>query len=128
MGTLLLSDQANSASFDCNKAAIWSEKTICKNPELSKLDDAMAAKYKKKLARAADYEDSKAYKKEVMANQQAWLKFQRNTCKDTKCLSREYAEYITERYNLHKAWVSVSDLRPSDLPDKNAFGKFSKTH
>ncbi|WP_261869229.1 lysozyme inhibitor LprI family protein [Psychrobacter sp. JCM 18901] len=46
LGTCLLSTYANSASFDCNKAASWVEKTVCESSELSKLDDTMAKKYK----------------------------------------------------------------------------------
>ena len=122
--TLLLCGQANSASFDCNKATTWTEKTICKNSELSKLDDAMARKYRKNLANVPDYEVSKDYKNNVIADQQLWLKFQRNTCKDTKCLIREYKEYIEDK--TYDDWNN--DLSPSDMPDKNAFGEFSKKH
>ena len=122
LGTLLLCGQANSASFDCNKAATWTEKTICKNPELSKLDDAMAKKYIKNLANVSDYEVSKDYKNNIIADQQLWLNFQRNTCKDTQCLIREYKEYIEEKsYN---DWDD--ELSSANLPDKNAFGEFSK--
>ncbi|MGM8900630.1 lysozyme inhibitor LprI family protein, partial [Psychrobacter sp. 1Y4] len=62
LGTCLLSTYANSASFDCNKAATWVEKTVCESSELSKLDDTMAKKYKSNLDAAPDYEDSKAFK------------------------------------------------------------------
>lgn len=119
---LVVSGQANSASFDCNKATTWTEKTICKNPELSKLDDAMVTKYKKKLSSKSDYEDIKVYKNNVMIDQQLWLNFQRNTCKDTKCLIREYKEYIGEK--TYSNWND--ELSSSDLPDKNVFGEFSK--
>ncbi len=54
LGTCLLSTYANSASFDCNKAATWVEKTVCDSPELSKLDDTMAKKYKINLDAAPD--------------------------------------------------------------------------
>ena len=46
LGACLLSTYANSASFDCNKAASWVEKTVCGSPELSKLDDTMAKSIK----------------------------------------------------------------------------------
>lgn len=123
LGASLLSTYANSASFDCNKATTWVEKTICKNPELSKLDDTMSAKYKKKLASAADYEDIKTYKHNMVVDQQLWLKFQRNTCKDIKCLSREYKEYIEEK--TYYDWDD--EPNPSNLPLKNSFGEFSQT-
>ncbi len=122
----LFSTLANSASFDCNEANTWVEKTICKNPELSKLDDTMAKKYKVDLASAADYKDSKTYKDELVEKQRTWLRFQRNTCTETKCLIREYKEYIEEKANYGVAWSFASELSRADLPSKNAFGKFSK--
>ncbi len=47
LGTCLLSTHANAASFDCNKATTWIEKTICTNTELSDLDEAMAKNIEK---------------------------------------------------------------------------------
>ena len=126
LGACLLSTPANSASFDCNKAATWIEKTICKSAELSKLDDDMAKKYKENLASTANYEDSKAYKDKLIEEQRTWLRFQRNTCTETKCLIREYKEYVEEKANYGVAWSFASELNQSELPSKNAFGKFSK--
>ncbi|MGO1744136.1 MAG: lysozyme inhibitor LprI family protein [Psychrobacter sp.] len=127
LGVYLLSTHANSASFDCKKATTWVEKTICENPELSNLDEAMAKKYKVDLTSAADYEDSQAYKDGLINSQRTWLKFQRNTCKDTSCLIREYKEYIEEKS--HDALSQSDSNKPnrSDLPSKNAFGKFSES-
>ena len=62
----LLSTPASSASFNCNKAATWVEKTVCESPELSKLDKAMAKKYRSDLNNAANDEDSEIYKKNVI--------------------------------------------------------------
>uniref|UniRef100_UPI00387E9933 lysozyme inhibitor LprI family protein n=1 Tax=Psychrobacter sp. GW64-MNA-CIBAN-0177 TaxID=3140449 RepID=UPI00387E9933 len=57
LGTALLFTHAHSASFDCEKAATWVEKTICESSELSNLDEAMANKYKQELANNSGYED-----------------------------------------------------------------------
>ena len=122
VGISLLSTHTNSASFDCNKASTWVEKTICKSPELSKLDEAMAKKYRKDFINAANDEDSNIYKNNVIIDQKLWLNFQRNTCKDTDCLIREYEEHIGEK--TYSDWTD--ELSSSDLPDKNAFGEFSK--
>lgn len=119
LGVCTLNSNANSASFDCNKATTWVEKTICANPELSKLDDAMAQKYEKNLADTSD----KDYKNNLTIDQKLWLKFQRNTCKDIECLIREYKEYIGEK--TYRDWGN--ELSSSDLPDKNALGDFSQT-
>lgn len=122
LGVCLLSNHANSASFDCKKASTWVEKTICQSPELSKLDDAMAKKYRANLNDGANEENSESYKNNVIIDQKLWLNFQRNTCKDTKCLKREYEEHIGEKTDSN--WND--DLDSSDLPNKNAFGEFSK--
>ncbi|CAN6959471.1 Lysozyme inhibitor LprI N-terminal domain-containing protein [Psychrobacter okhotskensis] len=124
LGVCLLSTYANSASFDCKKATTWVEKTICESTELSKLDEAMAKKYKNDLINESNDKDSKDW---VIYEQRTWLKFQRNTCKDTSCLIREYKEYIEEKS--HDALSKSDSSKPnrSDLPSKNAFGKFSES-
>ena len=122
LGTALLSTAAHSASFDCKKAATWVENTVCANDELSKLDEAMAKKYKQNLANIANEEDIEAYKNNMIIDQKLWLNFQRNTCKDTKCLIREYKEYMGEK--TYYDWDD--ELSSYDLHNKNAFGEFSK--
>jgi uncharacterized protein len=61
-----LSTQANAASFDCKKAASKMEKTVCSNPELSKLDDAMAKAYHDALASLSPegQKETKEYQKQ----------------------------------------------------------------
>ncbi|MBI0425930.1 lysozyme inhibitor LprI family protein [Psychrobacter sp. NG27] len=126
LGACLLSIYANAASFDCNKAASWVEKTVCDSPELSKLDDVMAKKYRTNLNDAANEEDSKSYKNNLIIDQNLWLNFQRNTCKSEECLIREYKEYIEAQANYGVAWNFPDELSRSDLPSKSAFGKFSQ--
>ena len=120
----LLSNTANAASFDCNKASTWIEKTICADSKLSKLDDVMAKKYKIELASATDYEDSKD---RMIYEQQSWLTFQRNTCKDIACIIREYTERIEDKAQYGVAWNFPDELSHSDLPSKSSFSNFSKT-
>src|SRR5208337_1331573 len=64
----LLSTQANAASFDCKKAASWVEKTVCSNPQLSKLDEQMAKAYHDALASL-----SPEGQKETKQYQKQWL-------------------------------------------------------
>lgn len=123
LGICILNSNANSASFDCKKAETWVEKTVCADPKLSKLDDAMAQKYKQNLADTSDKDD----KNNLTIDQKLWLKFQRDTCKDTACLIREYREYLGEEVAYGVAWDLSDELNDSDLPSKNAFGEFSKT-
>ena len=123
LGVCLLSTYANSASFDCKKATTWVEKTICESTELSKLDEAMAKKYKNDLINESNDKDSKD---RVIYEQRIWLKFQRNTCKDTACLVREYKERIEDTVHYGVAWNFPDELSSSDLPSKSLFGEFSK--
>ena len=43
---LFLHAHGNAASFDCAKASSPTEKMICQNPNISKLDDRLSAAYK----------------------------------------------------------------------------------
>ena len=122
----LLSTAASSASFDCNKANTWVEKTVCTNAELSKLDSTMSEKYKRDLANTSDYEDSEIFKGNMIIDQRLWLRFQRNTCTDTECLIREYKEYIEDKNYHGVAWDFANGLNRSNLPSKNSFGEFSQ--
>lgn len=126
LGTALLPATAHSASFDCKKAATWVEKRVCANSELSKLDDAMAEKYKRDLANTSDYEDSGIFKDNMIIDQRRWLRFQRNTCADTECLIREYKEYIEDKNYNGVAWDFPNELNRSNLPNNNSFGEFSQ--
>jgi len=65
----LFSTQATAASFDCKKAASWVEKTVCSDPELSKLDEEMAKAYHDALASL-----SPEGQKEIKQYQKKWLK------------------------------------------------------
>ena len=65
----LLSTQALAASFDCNKATTWLEKTVCSNPELSKLDEELAKAYHDALASL-----SPEGQKETKQYQRQWFK------------------------------------------------------
>ena len=125
--TSLLAMPAFSASFDCGKASTWVEKTICSNSELSRLDEAMAKKYKAELA-SADNEDYSQNHRIITKNaQQEWLKFQRNTCVSEACLIREYKEYLGKKSLEGVVWDNAESLSTSELPNKTAFGKFATT-
>jgi uncharacterized protein len=68
------------ASFDCGKAQTSVEHLICDNPEISKLDEEMAAKYKAVLK-------DNAQAKAVRQAQRQWLK-ERNRCEDVACIKQ----------------------------------------
>ena len=73
------------ASFDCAKASSKTEKAICNNPELSKLDEKMADAYK--AAVAVD--------KNTKASQIAWIK-ETAKCADEACMIASYNKRIAE--------------------------------
>lgn len=79
---------ARAASFDCAKAASPTEKAICRDPALSRQDEAVAAAYKAALTlwpagNWATY---------IRAEQRNWLKDRDRICKggDVACLKRDY--------------------------------------
>jgi hypothetical protein len=86
----LLSTQAIAASFDCNKAASWLEKTVCSDPELSKLDEQLGKAYQDALASLSPegQEETKQY-------QRQWLK-QLPGCQSDGCLEDSYKERIEQ--------------------------------
>lgn len=82
LGWLALSFAAQAASFDCVKAVSKVEKLICADPELSKLDEKLAATYKTAL------QDEKQAET-IRRSQKQWMK-DRNSCADAICLKHTY--------------------------------------
>ena len=74
------------ASFDCAKASTDIEKMICADPHLSQLDEHLGRLYPAAVAKHPD----------LKAAQQSWLRSQRNSCRDTACLSQAYQQRIAE--------------------------------
>ncbi|WP_342051562.1 MULTISPECIES: lysozyme inhibitor LprI family protein [unclassified Cupriavidus] len=75
------------ASFDCNKAASSIEKLICSSPETAAADKRLAGAYSAARAKASDTNALKA-------DQNGWMKAQRNACTDAGCLLRVTEERI----------------------------------
>mgnify|MGYP003482114419 CR=1 FL=1 len=70
--------QSQAASFNCAKAASYSEKSICTDSGLSHLDEQLSAEYGRAL-------DSAANRNQVRLDQQEWLRL-RDNCKTRSCL------------------------------------------
>ncbi|NTZ81700.1 DUF1311 domain-containing protein [Burkholderia metallica] len=84
---LLMPVAAHAAGFDCAKAASPTEKTICADTALSKLDGDLSAAWKRALAKGGDTAALKAA-------QLKWLK-QRDQCgSDASCLGDRYRERL----------------------------------
>ncbi len=75
------------ASFDCAKASTKIEHMICDNKDISRLDSQVAKLYKKGLAKSSN---ERLYR----LQQVAWLKQERNICKDIACLYQAYTSRI----------------------------------
>jgi len=95
---LLASTTGFAASFDCAKAKTTQEKAICASPELSDLDDQMAAAYQA-LLKIAPLE----YAAAVREDQRGWLNERALKCgpkldeeKLQACLKDEYKSRIPE--------------------------------
>jgi uncharacterized protein len=81
----------NAASFDCNKAASFSEKAVCSNELLSKLDDALSRNFK--FMSASDI--GRGALKDLKNTQKKWLA-EREKCKDEYCLVETYRKRVDE--------------------------------
>lgn len=80
----------NAASFDCAKARSYVEKTICKDEELSRLDDALAERYNAALSNSTDPE-----RKKLRVEQLRWLK-RRDSCSIRRCIQDYYEIRLSE--------------------------------
>jgi uncharacterized protein len=103
----LLSTQAIAASFDCNKAATWVEKSVCSNPELSKLDEELAKAYHDALASLSPegQEETKQY-------QRQWLK-------QILYIKAKYDKFYAE----HKEHLAISHDEFIVMDLENAYKK-----
>ncbi len=78
-----------SPSFDCEKATTTTEKLICSNNDLAQADVQLAQTYKASLSIASD-------KTAMKREQAAWLKNQRDVCKDAKTMLQVYQVRISQ--------------------------------
>jgi uncharacterized protein len=99
----------HAASFDCKKAKTHTERTICANADVSKLDSEMAVKYKVALAQSS-HEEAVILK----ARQKKWLTYRDKVCKNKEdCLTQLYKEQIT---TLTQWKLCVDISRVLDIP------------
>jgi uncharacterized protein len=78
---------SHAASFDCKKAKSYAEKTVCSTPQLSNLDDLLAASFIKVMNSTSD-------QKTLKAEEHDWLVNERNVCTDVDCLKTAYKSRI----------------------------------
>lgn len=105
----LMANQAMAASFDCKKAASATEKTICTDSNLSSQDDKLQQSYQAALDSL-----SLAKKPRLVAEQRNWIRYVRNICSDSLCLSKAYLARIdllgrTRKFIVDDAQCSIPD-------------------
>ena len=86
VGWLVLDITAQAASFGCAQADSKVEHLICDNPEISRLDDGLAASYQAALQN----ESQAGVIKQV---QKRWVK-ERNSCTEAGCVKAAYASRL----------------------------------
>ena len=100
---MLIQDIAIAASFDCNKARSFAEKTICSNKKLGDLDLRLAGIYKEGLAEMPSLREE----------QRAWLRTLRE-CKDEVCLIEKYEERIDDLVKFFQEFYRQQNLQRSE--------------
>lgn len=80
----IFSSTAHAASFDCNKAKSTTEKMICVNESLSRLDNLLDKNFKEELLNGSTLPEI----------QLSWLVNIRNKCEDIECLKKAYENRI----------------------------------
>lgn len=93
---VLVATACFATSFDCSKASLPAEVTICKNAEISGLDEEMVNAYSTAIKKGDD--------QKLKASQRAWLK-ERNSCGfDSLCLKKIYLARISELKSSNVCW------------------------
>ena len=99
-------------SFDCTKASNFSEKAICSDTLLGKLDGALSENYRFILA--SNIGDGA--KKDLKTAQKKWI-LERDKCPDNQCLTTAYQKRIDEvcEYpvitGIHPICTNASDIK-----------------
>ncbi|MES3025567.1 MAG: hypothetical protein V4857_28655 [Pseudomonadota bacterium] len=99
---------ASAASFDCAKARSTSERLICSDPQLSALDDRLAALAAAGKKRAAN---RRAYQRALDA---AWSV--RQKCEDIACVQSWYAQRIAALSNAQMVPDTYAEHTPPEGP------------
>jgi uncharacterized protein len=104
-----------SASFDCQKARSITEKMVCSDPELSKLDEQLAQAYRDALQALPAPRDKEA----LIREQKNWVIYVHNICEDTACLHESYQTRIKL---LERHESPSSSLYPTSFITANVLG------
>lgn len=95
-------NNAIAASFDCNKAINITEKTICSDDNLSRLDVELSSSFKQAKTSLTKTEYS-----ELSKEQKKWLKVRNECCSDKACIARAYQSRIGEINNYTNRSIKI---------------------
>jgi uncharacterized protein len=105
--SVLTSASGLAASFPCEKATSKVEVLICKESEISTLDEHLAQYYAGATAGLAEGAGC------LKDNQRSWLRTVRNACGDAACLKQVYLRRLSE---LHALQPGATSIRYFELP------------
>ena len=111
--SLAAAPAARAASFDCAKAGTPTEKAICKDPAVSKLDDQVAVAFKA----AQGLWPAGNWSTFIRNEQREWLKDRNGICKaDVACLKEDYERRLTFLTHPSLKWMGryVAGRCPDD--------------
>lgn len=109
---MLAHPPAHAASFDCNKGRSLTERMICSDPALSKLDDALGQLYWKARRRVAN-------RRAFLTDSDSKWAWREANCRDAACLGTWYATRIEELQKLMEslqAGTTTPVATPSAAP------------
>lgn len=92
-GLMLTHLAAHATSFDCNRGRSLTEKIICHDPALSKLDDTLGQLYWKARRRVIN-------RRAFLNDSDSKWAWREENCRDTSCLTTWYATRIDELQRL----------------------------
>ena len=107
---LICADRVHATSFDCAKAQTRVEKSICHDPELSRLDGQLGKVYAAVLAEADSGQKTRLVSLEV-----SWLENARDACSTRACLR---SAYRTRLAALRTIYDKLADFRSATGKDR----------
>lgn len=117
LAVLLVPVSVMGTSFDCKKSRTFTEKAICNNKQLSKLDDKLAETYRKTL-------NTVFAPDELKEEQHEWLTNERNACQDVTCLKRVYEQRIQFLADYDNDQRISSEKEPCEFPNLHLSGEY----
>jgi uncharacterized protein YecT (DUF1311 family) len=117
---LALAQVSQAASFDCAKASSRSEKQICSDPQLSRLDEDLARSFQAVRGRlSADAQ------KLLISGQRSWLRFHSSYCfVDGQGKPAERSAAVACQVSLYKSRIAALERAGKPVWGMNAFPYF----